>query len=138
MLFLTMIPPSCFLGVFATSFYIKGVIWRSFLQKKNFNWIYYQYIPWWLEIHQYSHIKLYRVLHTALTLQKVIFTISFKWYTLLIWRLTLSLYKIDKSFFSLKSCMQISAICVNSMTSLSVILLQYHKRFSMIFKFIKS
>lgn len=49
---------------------------------------------------------------TALTLQKVIFTISFKWYTLLIWRLTLSFYKITKNFFSLKSCMQISALCV--------------------------
>lgn len=128
MLFLTMIPPSCFLGVFATSFYIKGVIWRSFLQKKKSNWIYYQYdIPWWLEIHQYSHIQLYRVLNTALTLQKVIF---YNFFQMIHTFDLISIYKIEKKISLLKSCMQISALCIKfNDQSVCNFILQYHKRF---------
>lgn len=134
MLFLTMIPPSCFLGVFATSFYIKGVIWRSFLQKKNSNWIYYQYNTM---MTRNTSIFTYKIIQSA---AYSLIWLCRKWFLLFLsndnihfwfedWPL-LSFYKITKSFFFHWSpaCRYLLYVS-NLMTSLSVILLQYHKRF---------
>lgn len=115
MLFLTMIPPSCFLGVFATSFYIKGVIWRSFLQKKNSNWIYYQYNTM---MTRNTSIFTYKIIQSA---AYSLIWLCRKWFLLFLSNDNIHLWfedwpcpfiKLQKVFFSLKSCMQISALCV--------------------------
>lgn len=115
MLFLTMIPPSCFLGVFATSFYIKGVIWRSFLQKKNSNWIYYQYNTM---MTRNTSIFTYKIIQSA---AYSLIWLCRKWFLLFLSNDNIHYWfedwpcpfiKLQKVFFSLKSCMQISALCV--------------------------
>lgn len=115
MLFLTMIPPSCFLGVFATSFYIKGVIWRSFLQKKNSNWIYYQYNTM---MTRNTSIFTYKIIQSAAYSFDFAESDFYYFFQMIIYLhywfedWPCPFIKLQKVFFSLKSCMQISALCV--------------------------